>query len=67
MKQKGSGLDSLITAVGTAAVPFAFYKANSMLSKRSKKKKTFRKKSTFKKKSYLKKYRNSKTRKHKKK
>lgn len=36
MKQKGGHLDKLISAAGTAMVPFALYQANKMYAKRSK-------------------------------
>lgn len=35
MKQKGGTLDKLISAAGTAMVPFALYQANKLYAKRS--------------------------------
>lgn len=36
MKQKGGNIDALISAAGTAAVPFVFYKANKMFARNKK-------------------------------
>ena len=36
MKQKGGHLDNIISAAGTAMVPFALYQANKMYAKRYK-------------------------------